>query len=260
MSEMNDNILYNFYDYVKSIYIYSHLKTYLLDKERQEIEIYTNGILVGLSILFLLVSLFKIFVIIFYFLFIQAFSAFISFIIAIYKTRLKINFCSSFKNALFYLAKVFRRIYTFNFYLYDNVIIGFVMIFSYFFFLSISCIFYYENYKLIQSTEKPKYYMILFYCHFESVVLIQLLCSSFYAYRNMKKSTLIAFGLFFIMNIILALGYKITNIIEDVDGSFEYDQPQSVMNIIFNSIFLFLNSISLCNFIFYKKKGKFIFN
>jgi hypothetical protein len=257
MSEMIDNILYNFYDYVKSIYIYSHLKTNLIDIERQKIELYTNILLLILSLAFIIVSAFKILVIIFYFIFIQAFSAFITFIIAIFKTRLKINFCSSFKNALSYLGKVFRRIYTFNFYVYGNIYIGFIMIFSYFFFLLSSSFFYLENKELIEQNEKPGYYMVTFYCHFESIILIQLLCSSFYASRNMKLSTLIALGLFMIMNIMLALGYCITKIIEDCDGSYEYDEPQGVMNIIFNSILFFLNSISLFNIIVYNKNGKF---
>ena len=258
MSEMKDDFFYNFYDYVKTIYIYAHVKTHLIDTQRQPIEKYTNIILEGLTALFVILSAIKVFVIIFYFIFIQAFSALINFIKSIFKTKFKINFCSSFKNAISYLAKVFKRIYTFNFYIFDNIFIGFIIVFSFFFFLFSSAIFYYQNYHLIEDIEKPRYYMFTFYFHFESIILVQLLCSSFYACRNMKLSTLIALGLFIIMNIMLYIGYHITRIIEEVDGSYEYEEPQSIMNIFFNSIFLFLNGISFYNVIAYNKNSKYI--
>lgn len=258
MSEMIDSFLYNFYDYVKSIYIYSHVKTNLKDADRQPIEKATNIFLIILTFIFMISSIFKIFVIIFYFIFIQAFSAFINFIKSIFKTKFKINFCSNFKNSISYLAKVFKRIYTFNFYIFDNISIGFMMIFSFFFFLFSSAIFYYQNYHLIEDIEKPRYYMFTFYFHFESIILVQLLCSSFYACRNMKISILVALSLFIIMNIMLYLGYHITRIIEEVDGSFEYEEPQSIMNILFNLIILFLNGIGFYKIIFYNKNSKFI--
>ena len=251
MSEMKDDIIYNFYDYVKSIYIYAHVKTLLIDPQRQPIEYYTNIILAILSLLFVILSIFKIFFIIFYFIFIQALSAFIKFILSIFKTKFRISFCSSFINAISYLGKVLRRIYTFNFYLFHNKFIGFAMIFSYFFFLIISCLFYYQNCVHLMDFEKPIYYLICFYLHFESIILVQLLYSSFYACRDMKISTLISIGLFICMNTILIFGYYITETIENVEGAFEYGEPQCIMNIIFDSILLFINGISLFKIIFY---------
>ena len=47
---MKDDIIYKFYDYVKAIYIYSHLKTHLIDKDRQRIEKITNIILLAFSL------------------------------------------------------------------------------------------------------------------------------------------------------------------------------------------------------------------
>ena len=260
MSEMNDLFIYNFYDYVKSIYIYTHVKTNLKDAQRQGIERITNVLLIIISLIFMITSLFKIFVIIFYFIFIQSFSALIKFIITVFKTRFHINFCSSFKNSFIYLMKVFRRIFTFNFYLFDNAFIGFIMIFSYFFFLITSGIFYFENYRLIEDIEKPRYYMDAFYCHFESLILIQILCSSFYACRDMKMSIIIGLGLFIIMNIMLFIGYFMTVIVENSDGSYEFDEPQSVMNMMFNAILLFLNGICLYKVLFYDKNSKLIYD
>lgn len=259
MSEMKDSFIYNFYDYVKSIYIYSHIKTNLKDVKKQPLEEGINLALQYISISFLVVSIFKIFVIIFYFIFIQAFSGFIKFILSIFKTKGQLNYCSSFKNAFSYLAKVGKRIYTFNFYLFHNLYIGFIMIFGYFLYLLSSIIFYLQNIKYLEDIEKPETYLDSFYCHFESSILIQLLCSSFYACRDMKISTYISLGLFLIMNAILFLGYFITQTIENADGIFEYDQPQCFMNIIFNTILLFLNGISLYNVIIYKGNGKYIY-
>ena len=259
MSEMTDSDIYNFYDYVKSIYIYSHVKTNLIDKDRQDIEKWTNILLLIITIGFIIAFCFKIVVIIFYFIFVQAFSAFIKFIISIFRTKFQLNFCSSFLNAVYYLGKVFKRIYTFNFYLFHNIAIGTIMIFSYFFFLFSSCAFYFQNINLIEDVEKPKIYMLSFYCHFESVILIQILFTSFYSCRDMILSTIISAGLFLCINGILFLGYFITNAIEEVDGSFEFAEPQSFMNVVFNTIFLLMNLNSFINIIIYKKNSKFIF-
>jgi hypothetical protein len=259
MSEVNDTIIYNFYDYVKSIYIYTHLKTHLKDRQRQVFENATNyAILIILSV-FLFLSAFKICVILFYFLFLQAFASFIKFLRTICKTKFRLNFCSSFKNAIYYLGKICKRIYTFNFYLYTNRAVGFIIPFSYFFFLISSSAFYAYNIDLIDYIEKPVYYVIWFYSHFESIILLHLIFSCFYAYRDMTKSTMIALGLFVVINIILILGYCISEAKENVNGSYDFGEPEAYMNIILNSIFLCVNLISFYNIIVYKKNSKFYF-
>lgn len=259
MSEMIDSPIYNFYDYVKSIYIYSHLKTNLIDKDRQSIEILTNYLLLIITFGFIIAFFFKIIVIIFYFIFAQAFSAFIKFIISIFRTKFQLNFCSSFLNAMYYLGKVLKRIYTFNFYLFHNITIGTTMIFSYLFFLISSSTFYFQNIFFIEEIEKPKLYMFSFYCHFESVILIQILFTSFYSCRDMVLSTIISIGLFLCINGILFLGFFITNVIENAEGSFEYAEPQCIMNVVFNTTFLLMNLNSLINIMVYKRNCKFIF-
>ena len=259
MSEMNDKFYYNFYDYMKTIYIYSHVKTNLLDKDRQYLEELTIGILAFLSISFLSVSLFKVFVIIFYFIFMQSFAALIKFIISLYRTRFKVNFCSSFQNAIQYLGKVCKKIYTFNFNLFDNIFIGLAMNASYYLFLFSSACFYYRNIILIQDIEKDLYYMHWFYIHFESAILVQLLFASFYACRNMKISTLLGFGLDASMNAMLFLGYYINVLYENSEGTFENNEPQRIMNIIFNTILILLNGVCLFNIVLYKKNSNIIY-
>ena len=171
------------------------------------------------------------------------------------KSNFKTNYQSSCKNAMNYLKKVTKRIFTFNFYLFDNNIIGFFMVLSYVVFILSSVIFNWSNVYDIHSPEKSENYMIIFYLHFESVLLIQILCSSFYGCHNTKLAMACGFGIFLLLNGILLIGYFITERIEDVDGKFELDDPQAIMNIIFNIILFLLNGNCLYILVF-KKFGK----
>ena len=155
-----------------------------------------------------------------------------------------------------YLGKVFKRIYTFNFYIFHNATIGSIMVISYFIYIISSILFYIQNIRHIEEIEKSRWYMFCFYCHFESIILIQLLCSSFYACHETNIAILLSIGFFISMNAMLFLGYITTDIIENVDGSYEYNEPQNVMNIIFNSLFLLINGISLFKIIFHKNNCK----
>lgn len=255
MSETKDDFIYNFYDYMKSIFIYSHVRTYLIDPKRQEIEFFFDYVLLLIAVVFVLISLFKLLVIIIYFFCVQALPSFIKFIKMSCKSNFKTNYQSSCKNAMNYLKKVTKRIFTFNFYLFDNNIIGFFMVLSYVIFILSSVIFNWSNVYDIHSPEKSENYMIMFYLHFESVLLIQILCSSFYGCHNTKLAMACGFGIFLLLNGILLIGYFITERIEDVDGKFELDDPQAIMNIIFNIILFLLNGNCLYILVF-KKFGK----
>ena len=171
MSETKDDFIYNFYDYMKSIFIYSHVRTYLIDPKRQAIEYGFDIALFSIAVVFVLISLFKLLVIIIYFFCVQALPSFIKFIKMSCKSNFKINYHSSCKNAMNYLKKVTKRIFTFNFYLFDNNIIGFFMVLSYVVFILSSVIFNWSNVYDIHSPEKSENYMIMFYLHFESVLL-----------------------------------------------------------------------------------------
>ena len=256
MSEIKDSLIYNFYDYLSSIFIYSHVKTFLVDPSRQGTEL---GFNIALLVLFYIISfmiLFKLVLILLYFSFFQIFAAFYNFIKTLIKTKFKIDYCASFRNAISLLKKIFKRIFTFNFYLYDNHLIGFIMIFVYFVYLLSAFLFYMSNKDLIDKSEKTDNYMILFYLHFESILLMELLCCSFYACRNLKIAISSAFGIFILLNGILIIGYLIKEKIENVNGIFEHNEPQRVMNIIFNSIFFLLNGKCFISIILYKKDGK----
>ena len=256
MSETKDLLIYNFYDYMSSIFVYSHAKTFLIDPSRQKTEVAFDYMILSLSLIILIAISFKVALIIIYFLIIQTFTAFYYFIIALVRTKFKIDFCSSLKNAYSLFKKIFKRIFTFNFYLYNNRIIGFVMILTYFVYLFSSNLFYLSNLSLINNPEKSGNYMRLFYLHFESILLMELLCCSFYACRNMNLAMSCGFGIFILLNGILIIGYLIKEKIENVDGIFEHNEPQRAMNIIYNLVFLLLNGKCLISLILYKNDGK----
>ena len=256
MSEVKDTFIYNLYDYMKAIYIYSHLKTNLKDSLRQGWEYWTNVVVFIFSGIFILMIFFKIMVIFIYFIFFQAFFGFFIFLRSLCKTKFQIYFFSSFTNACSYLGKVCKRMYSFNFYMFENKIFGFLMLFSYFFFLTSIEVFSIFNLRLIEDIEKPIYYLIWFYLHFESLILIQLLCSSFYAYRDLKITLIFSVVMFVVMNSVLILGYFIKDKWESVHGSFEYELMQAIMNIFFNVILLLVNLISFYKVITYNKNGK----
>ena len=256
MSETQDKLIYNFYDFLKTIFVYSHVKTYLIDPKRQNYELFFDGFLLGISIVFMASEFFKIFTIYVYFFFVRTICALINFIKVLKQSKCKIDFCQSFKNGIIHFAKDSKRFCTFNFYLFENNWIGFIMILFYLLFLISSFIFFIMNFIEIKLPEKTEGYLVMFYIHFLSFVLIQLLCTSFYACRNTKIAIISAFVIFLLLFCMTIIGYKITETLEDVVGKFEIDYPQQVMNIIYNSIFLLLNGNCFYNFWTYKKEGK----
>ncbi len=256
MSEIKDLFVYNFYDYMKTVYVYSHLKTYLVDKQRQQIEEGTLYALFVLIILFLILSGIKFFIILFYFLFIQALTSFCKFLKTICKTKFKLNFCSSLRNAISYLWKVLKRVYTFNFYIFGNKFNNFIMVGSYFLLLFSSLVFFYINNTKLSEIEKNDSYLFFFYLNFEAIIFVQLLNASFYSKVPLTSSMIYSFGLFFTMNGILFFGYFIKDIYENRYGSFEFEEPQGILNIIFNSILFLLNFNCLIRILIHKKNGK----
>ena len=236
MSETRDKFLYNYYDYISSIYIYSHVKTFLVDPSRQKIERGFDKVLLIISTILFILILFKFAIIFIYFIIIQSIPALIKFLITLCHLK-----C------------------TFNFYLYENIPIGIIMVVSYIIFLSSSTFFYFLNQDESFIKEKSEGYMKLFYLHFESALLIQLLCSSFYANRNMNLSALTAIVLFIILNLILYLGYLIKEKVEYSEGIFQNKEPQLIMNSSLNFFLFLLNVKSFLNVIFYNKNSKKIF-
>ena len=256
MSETKDEFIYNYYDYISPIFVYPHVKTFLIDKKRQEVEQVIDYFLLIISmVLFVLIG-FKLVVIMIYFVLVRSSFQVIKFFINLCRFKCQTNICTSLKIALHNIKKVIKRIFTFNFYLYDNIPIGAIMVLSYLLFLASSAVFYLVNNNEISSPEKSIHYMKLFYVHFESMLMIHLLCISFYSCRNMSLDTLTGIILFILLNVLLYLGYLIKEKMENVEGIFENKEPQLIMNSLFNFIFLFINAKSFWNAFFHNSKSK----
>jgi hypothetical protein len=155
-----------------------------------------------------------------------------------------------------YLWKVLKRVYTFNFYVFGNKFNNFIMVGSYFFLLCSSLAFFLVNNSQLSELEKNDTYLALFYIHFEAIIFVQLLNASFYSKVQLTSCIIYSFGLFLTMNGILFFGYFIKNIYEDRYGSFEFEEPQSILNIIFNSILFLLNLNCLIRILIHNKNGK----
>ena len=251
--------MYNYYDFMSSIFIYSHVKTFLIDPDRQELERNADLILLILTVVCLIAVVLKLVIIILYFLLYQTLLAFGKFIRSLFRVKFKIDYGASCKNFYYFMKKMIKRVITFNFYLYQNIFINILMIGAYLFYLFSSCIFYYQNYIHAKDEEKTENYMNIFYAHFESVLLIQLLICSFYAckdYNDMNLSIFSGFGMWILLNIILYLSYLIKDRIENVEGIFEHLEPQLMTNIVFNFIFSILYGKCLLNFILFKRESK----
>ena len=260
MSETKDLPIYNFYDYMSSIFIYSHVKTFLIDPKRQNYEVIFDWILFFLTSICFIETFIK-FIIIFIYLFgYRTLIAFYHFLRTLCKLKCRISFGSSCINGCSFLKKIFKRTITFNFKLFQNMWIGMVMILSYLIFLVSSFIFYIKNIQQSKNPEKTEDYMIIFYIHFESILLVEILCYSFYAcsdIQDMNISILSALGIFILLNLILIIGYFIKEKIENVDGIFEHNEPQLIINIIFNVIFSLLTIKCLINIFCFKKNSKY---
>ena len=91
MSETKDEFIYNFYDYMKTIFIYSHVKTYLIDPVRQTDEYNSDRFLLVFTAILLIANAIKIAIIIFYFIFVKAIGTLWRFIKSLFKNTLLIT-------------------------------------------------------------------------------------------------------------------------------------------------------------------------
>ena len=256
MSEIKDELFYNVYDFLKSIYIYSHVKTSLVDKARQDVEFGTHIALCAVVAVFVGGLVFKFLVVFIYLFLIGLFSAIFSFFKSLIKSKGKISFLSSIRNGASFFVQISKRIVFYNFYSYDKWWILPIMVIPYLIFMFTSVPFFIINILDIEKTEKTDSYLHLFYIQFESMILVHILCTSFYAHKNMSQAILLGLGIFICLNLMLILGYLVKERIEFVDGIYEYDEPQKIFNIMFNVIFLMINIISFINTLAAKNKSK----
>lgn len=256
MSETKDGIFYDLYDFEKSVYIFSHMKTNLVDSSVQNGERIALTLIMIISTIIFFFVLIKTLIILGYFICSQAMTAFFRFVKMLFKTKFNINFKSSCKNSLMFFGKVFKKIYTFNFYIFYTKFVSTFMILSFWVCLISNFFFNRINLKYIEKVEKENDFLWGFYLSFQFNLLIELVCSTFYIHPNMNISTLLALGYYFVLNVIIIVIFFWAERKEFLNGAFLLEEPQRVLNIIIFFILLVLKLNCLYKVIKFDKKSK----
>ena len=259
MSETQEGIFYDLYDFTKSVYIFSHMKTNLVDSSVQTIELTAIYLLLVISAIIFFFFTIKTLIILVYFICFQALISFFRFIKMLFKTKCEINFKTSCKNSIMFLGKVCKKIYTFNFYIFYSKYISTFMIISFWICLFANFGFNIINKKYIEEPEKDKYFLYNFFLTFQINLLIELICCTFYSHRNMNVSSLLAFGYYIVINVILIISYYFTKRKEYLYGAYLLEEPQRILNIILFFILFVLKVNCLYKIIKFNKKSKYIY-
>ena len=256
MSETKEGEKYNLYDFTKSIYIFSHMKTLLVDKEVQNLEQTLLKIIKGFELAIYAIVLIKIIIIFGYFIFFQALIAFGNFIQLSYRTKCDISIKKFFIYFLLFFKRIFKKIYTFNFYIFQNKVISFFLILFFIINIILNYHFIDQNIDQIEYIEKNDSFINLYFSSFEFYLLMELICYMFYSVRNIVHSILFAFGYFITLNIIIIFTYLYVQKYELLYGAFMLNEPQRILNIIIFSILMILKIYCLYKIIFFNKESK----
>ena len=256
MSEIKDSFFYNYYDYFKDIYVYTHLKTYLLDKQ---VQTYEKGFLITQLIsigLFSFIVIFKFLLIIIYFFFIQFISIIKKILIACKKTKGHINYLSNLKNGIYYIIHTLLKIYVYNFYFYNNRFIEILMCSSYICFIIINPIFLRYVKNEIEDCEKSIYFIFFHFLCNEISLLIEILCVTFYSSTKIFQQIVISLLFFVFFNCLNLMIYYFSYLYEESKGTIVNEEHKKIANIIFNTIFLVLYIDAILKTYFYNNKSK----
>ena len=264
MSETKEALKYDLYDFTKSIYIFSHMKTILVDKKVQIFEEYLLKLIRDLTLVIVIFVLFKIIIIFGYFIVFQASIAFKNFIQLSYKSRCDISCKNSCKYFLLFFKRILKKIYNFNFYIIQNEIISLILlllfltniILNYLFMASIK-IEMPENMAFQLMAQAMKVTSDSFMKN-EWEMCREDLNEQLYSVRNIFHAVLLAFGYFITLNIIIAFPFLYVRKYEYLYGGFMLNEPQRILNIIIFSILLILKIYCLYRIIYFNKESKLI--
>ena len=110
-SIIQNEIIGDYYDLIKNVYVFSHMYLYLIDTKRQSIEYqFVQAVLIIICLLAVAI-LFKVVVIFIYFFLIQAITNLISFLCTLCRSKCKVPCCSNVKGAFIYFIKLFKKLY-----------------------------------------------------------------------------------------------------------------------------------------------------
>jgi len=245
-------IYYNIYDLIKNVYVYAHMDYYLMNKEKQKWECIFIILLVFFHILINIAVLFKILIIVIYFFIFKIIINFSKFIITLIKTNFQINWKSYFINVLLFVKNIFHKLYFYNFYKYDNMLLSIIFLIFYLIFIISNLTFFKYELKEIGNKEKSKLFIISHFISFESYLIIEITCCILYSMRNLVYQfiLIIFFNLF--LNFVIIIKYYIYIIC-----LYEpFENLNIIDNIIFCLIFMTLYLTTIINIKNQNKKSK----
>ena len=256
MSITNDGLQYKFYDFTKSIYLFSHMKTNLVDPLVQDGETIILNILIYSTYFIYLVAFSKIIIVIAYFLIGQAFLAFLSFIKGLYKNKCSSNWKIWALNVWYFLKRIIKKLGTFNFYIFENRIISVFLIGTFIINLVSNTHLNAINLHQISSLEKENDFITFYFLSFEFNLYMEIILFIFYSHRNLIFGVIISLGYFLVVNLLIIFIYLLANKYEYLNGVFINEDPQRILNIILFSILMILKINCLYKVIKYNPQSK----
>ena len=256
MSETKEGFFYDLYDFTKSVYIFSHMKTNLVDTAVQIGEKVALSLILAITSGLAFFVLFKLIIIILYFTFVQIIAAFISFINIIFISKFDIFWKSSLTNGCSYIMKVLKRIYTFNFYIFYNKAVCTFLIISFVTCIISNLCFNAINLDQIETLEKDNYFYAFYFLTFEINLLIEFICYMFYSNKNILFGSILSFVYWIVINIIIIVCFYFAQRYEYLYGVLLTEQPQKFLNIAIFSTLLILKLNCLFNIIKHNNQSK----
>lgn len=239
-SVQNLTLFDNLFLIIQDLYIYCHLKDYNSTTD-EEVEQRIAVIIMTILIAIFSFTVIKIFAIFLYFFFINITINFCKFCGTLIKKKCCINIFSEIKFSCIYLAKNLRKLYTYNFYSYENKAYGYFIVPVYLIFIIFNLMFaadYTQNDK--DKKMKTESIKMLQFIAFELSIFIELVCCFFYLTRKLRKQFIFTLAAFCFLNLVigLTLWYKLNFCDQDDEN------PRRVANLIFLFFYCFL--FSLC--------------
>lgn len=258
---MDENhLIYKFYNLMKTVYLFPHTKPYISDTEHEFQEsffIMTIGTVILCSFFFVV---FKFLLVFIYFFMIQVIMNIIDFFFPCQQFKYKPGLFQTIKQCINYLIKVICKLYTYTFYIFPNIIFGFIFILIFLGSLICNLIYFSLLKNQIEKERKTDLLYYMFFITFELEILTELFCISFYNIRNMNYQSVYLILYFISINAVIYFGISFESLLINKYGSFTYEEPNRVMNIIMNTIFGANNVITFIKLYRYNNNGKIKFN
>lgn len=256
MSEIFEGTRYDLYDFTKSIYIFAHMKTMLVDKKIQKGEEVILQFLKAFTLFIYIFVFIKIIIVILYFILFEVTVAIYRFFTDIIKSKCNVSWNMVCKYSFLFIVRLIKKSCTFNFYIIQNIGISIFLVFFFLFNITWNYFFHDENLKQIDKIEKDDKFINLYFLSFETFLFMELICYMFYSVRNINYATVYSIGYLIALNMIIAFVYLYVQRYEYLYGAFVLNEPQRVLNIIIFSILMILKIYCLYKMINFNKKSK----